>query len=90
MDTQLTDRLQTSFSGEHKSYLADNYPAAYATMQKKGELDAYLQEIGKQAAEMYLRLKGEMRAKADETSMERAMPAVYAELMAIRATLEES
>ena len=28
------------------------------------------------------------RAKADETSMERAMPAAYAELMAIRATLE--
>ena len=30
----------------------------------------------------------EIRAKADETSMERAMPAAYAELMAIRATLE--
>ncbi len=30
----------------------------------------------------------EVRAKADETSMERAMPAAYAELMAIRATLE--
>ena len=66
MDTQLTDRLQTSFSGEHKSYLAENYPAAYATMQKKGELAPYLQEIGKQAAEMYLRLKGEMRVKAEE------------------------
>ena len=60
------EHLRSLYAGRHKMFFLENYPAAYATMQKKGELESYFEEIGKQATAMYETLEDQMKAKAEE------------------------
>lgn len=59
-------RLQGTYAGLHKGFLATNHPADYARLEQTGELDAYLRTLGEQAADYYQTLTEQMQSQAEE------------------------
>jgi hypothetical protein len=66
MTDEQKSNLQSLYAGRHKMHLLQNYPQMVAGMQAKGTLEAYLQEIGSQAARMYELIIDQMTEKAAE------------------------
>jgi hypothetical protein len=64
MTDEEKSNLQSLYAGRHKMHLLQNYPQMIASMQAKGTLEAYLQEIGQSAARMYELIIDQMTEKA--------------------------
>jgi transposon-encoded protein TnpV len=60
--------LQSLYAGRHKGFLLDHHPQSYAAMQKAETLGPYLEEIGRQAAQMYETVVERMKAEAKAIS----------------------
>jgi hypothetical protein len=66
MTDEQRSNLQSLYADRHKMHLLQNYPQMVASMQAKGTLEAYLEEIGRQAARMYELIIDQMTEKAAE------------------------
>jgi hypothetical protein len=66
MTEEERSNLQSLYAGRHKAHILQHYPQMYASMQAKGTLEAYLEEIGSQAARMYELIIEQMTEKAAE------------------------
>ena len=66
MDEERKARLKGSFAGARKRFLSVNHPADYARLVKAGEMESHLMRIGEEAADLYLTLEDQLKAKAEE------------------------
>ena len=64
MTEEERSNLQSLYAGRHKAHILQHYPQMYASMQAKGTLEPYLEEIGRSAATMYELIIDQMTEKA--------------------------
>ena len=57
-------RLTARFAGARKRLLSIRHPAEYARLEKTGELESHLMTIGEEAADHYLTLEAQLKARA--------------------------
>jgi hypothetical protein len=65
LNDQQKERLQSLYTGQHKLFLAEHHPDAYARMQKEGALQSYLQDVGTEAVRAYVTMEADMLTQAE-------------------------
>ncbi len=58
-------RLTARFAGARKRLVSINHPAEYARLEREGKLESHLMTIGAEAADHYLTLEGQLKARAE-------------------------
>ncbi len=57
-------RLTARFAGARKRLLSIRHPAEYSRLERAGELESHLTMIGEEAADHYLTLEAQLKARA--------------------------
>ncbi|ADP72046.1 hypothetical protein Rvan_2838 [Rhodomicrobium vannielii ATCC 17100] len=58
-------RIESKFATRRKGYLAQSHPALYAELEKTGQLNQHLDEIGRQARQMMERIFEEKKPEIE-------------------------
>lgn len=74
------DQLTSNFASTRQRFLAISHPSEYAQLVKAGELESHLMRIGAEAADLYLTLEDQLKAKAAEIAEERERQAYLSQI----------